>query len=143
MWPSMMLYQRRSSEKWLFEMLVFFNSFYPIGWCIHRKNDSNSLIICTFFLRAWESFIHSYCFNQKNKNFYVVRQGITAWKVSKYGVFSGPYFPVLGLNTEICKFYEHSIQYFIPTLKLKRKFKGKWIKNEKRSSKVSKQYPFK
>ena len=25
----------------------------------------------------------------------------TAWKVSKYGVFSGPYFPVLGLNKEI------------------------------------------
>ena len=24
-----------------------------------------------------------------------------AWKVSKYGVFSGPYFPVFGLNTEI------------------------------------------
>ena len=26
----------------------------------------------------------------------------TAWKVSKYGVFSGPYFPVFGLNMEIC-----------------------------------------
>ena len=25
----------------------------------------------------------------------------TAWKVSKYGVIPGPYFPVLGLNTEI------------------------------------------
>ena len=25
----------------------------------------------------------------------------TTWKVSKYGVFSGPYFPVFGLNTEI------------------------------------------
>ena len=25
----------------------------------------------------------------------------TALKVSKYGVFSGPYFPVFGLNTEI------------------------------------------
>ena len=25
----------------------------------------------------------------------------TAWKVSKYGVFSGPYFPVFGPNTEI------------------------------------------
>ena len=25
----------------------------------------------------------------------------TAWKMSKYGVFSGPYFPVFGLNTEI------------------------------------------
>ena len=24
---------------------------------------------------------------------------ITAWKVSKYGVISGPYFPVFGLNT--------------------------------------------
>ena len=25
---------------------------------------------------------------------------LTAWKVSKYGVFSGPYLPVSGLNTE-------------------------------------------
>ena len=25
----------------------------------------------------------------------------TAWKVSKYGVFSGPYFPVFSLNTKI------------------------------------------
>ena len=25
-----------------------------------------------------------------------------AWKVSKYGVFSGPYFPVFGLNTGKC-----------------------------------------
>ena len=25
----------------------------------------------------------------------------TAWKVSKYGVFSGPYFPAFGLNTKI------------------------------------------
>ena len=25
----------------------------------------------------------------------------TAWRVSKYGVFSGPHFPVFGLNTEI------------------------------------------
>ena len=25
---------------------------------------------------------------------------ITAWKVSKYGVFSGPYFPGFGLNTD-------------------------------------------
>ena len=26
----------------------------------------------------------------------------TARKMSKYGVFSGPYFPIFGLNTEIC-----------------------------------------
>ena len=30
---------------------------------------------------------------------HLVRKRSTAWKVSKYGVFSGPYFPVLGLNT--------------------------------------------
>ena len=24
----------------------------------------------------------------------------TAWKLSKYGAFSGPYFPIFGLNTE-------------------------------------------
>ena len=27
---------------------------------------------------------------------------VTAWKVSKYGVFSCPYFPVFGLNTGKC-----------------------------------------
>ena len=27
--------------------------------------------------------------------------GITAWRVFKYGVFSSPYFPLFGLNTEI------------------------------------------
>ena len=27
--------------------------------------------------------------------------GFTAWKVPKYGVFSGAYFPVFALNTEI------------------------------------------
>ena len=29
-----------------------------------------------------------------------LRLTYTAWKVSKYGVFSGPYFPAFGLNTE-------------------------------------------
>ena len=28
------------------------------------------------------------------------RDVVTAWRVSKYGVFSGPYFPAFGLNTE-------------------------------------------
>lgn len=30
-----------------------------------------------------------------------------AWTVSKYGVFSGAYFPVFGQNTEIYKVFEH------------------------------------
>ena len=38
-----------------------------------------------------------------NNNFFTLPPGIshTAWKVSKYGVISGPYFLVFGLNTEI------------------------------------------
>ena len=31
----------------------------------------------------------------------IYASSITAWKVSKYRVISGPYFPVFGLNTEI------------------------------------------
>ena len=34
----------------------------------------------------------------------------TAWKVSQYGVFSVPYFPVFGLNTEIFSTFSVRIQ---------------------------------
>ena len=34
----------------------------------------------------------------------------TAWKASRYGVISGPYFPVFGLNTEIYKVNSVRIQ---------------------------------
>ena len=42
-----------------------------------------------------------------------LRSGIfanTAWKVSKYGAFSGPYFPVFGLNTG--KYEPEKTSYF-------------------------------
>ena len=32
--------------------------------------------------------------------FLIISELCTAWKVSKYGVFSGPYFPAFGLNTD-------------------------------------------
>ena len=32
--------------------------------------------------------------------FEIVCDANTAWKLSKYGVFSGPFIPVFGLNTE-------------------------------------------
>ena len=41
----------------------------------------------------------------RNKTFEIMAKNYAnadtnpAWKVSKYGVFSGPYFPVFGLNT--------------------------------------------
>ena len=34
----------------------------------------------------------------------------TSWKVSKYGFFSGPYFPVLGLNAETARERENTDQ---------------------------------
>ena len=34
----------------------------------------------------------------------------TAWKVSKYDVFSGPYFPVFGLYTEIYRKSQYSVR---------------------------------
>ena len=36
--------------------------------------------------------------------------GNTAWKVSKYVVFSGPHFPVFGLNTERFRIPPYSVQ---------------------------------
>ena len=35
-----------------------------------------------------------------NENLYLLSQSSTVWKVSKYGVFSGPHFPTFGQNTE-------------------------------------------
>ena len=40
------------------------------------------------------------CFPAKVK--YKKMEGNTAWKLSKYEVFSAPYFGVFGLNTDIC-----------------------------------------
>ena len=34
----------------------------------------------------------------------------TAWKVSKCGVISSPYFPIFGLNTKIISKFPYSIQ---------------------------------
>ena len=48
---------------------------------------------------------HTWFVEAEDINNTITRQGSiprvnTAWKVSKYGVFSGPYFPTFGLNTE-------------------------------------------
>ena len=63
---------------------------------------------------------------------YIATSNYTAWKVSKYRLFSGPYFPVFGLNTEIyseCRkirtrknsvfgYFLHSVRYIAPSLHL-------------------------
>ena len=47
--------------------------------------------------RVWENSCRLQ--NVSSKIFHRILN--TAWKVSKYGVISGLYFPVFGLNTEI------------------------------------------
>ena len=42
-----------------------------------------------------------YCLVLRVFSFFLIWVITTAWKKSKYGDFSGPYFPVFGLNTEI------------------------------------------
>ena len=52
--------------------------------------------------RIYKFFFSSFLFNiNENIRFWELTKKCTAWKVSKYRLFSGPYFPVFGLNTEI------------------------------------------
>ena len=39
----------------------------------------------------------------------LIKRNITVWNVSKYGVFSGPYFPAFGLNTEKIRTRKNSV----------------------------------
>ena len=70
------------------------------GWCLCRSNRERIRpdIIPVFMSMVWEEIRYpisvlpflwalSACLS-------------TAWKVSKYGVFSGPYFPAFRLNTK-------------------------------------------
>ena len=63
-----------------------------------------------FLLSHYVSVFHFYTpwKNQEARGFLIFSGGIkmnTAWKVSKYGVFSGPYFPAFGLNTYLSVFH--------------------------------------
>ena len=67
---------------------------------------------------------------------------ITAWKVSRYGVFSGPYFTVFGLNTErycmsifvLCMsmykkcsfFWKFGVVYFLETTVMRLALQNPW-----------------
>ena len=50
---------------------------------------------CKQVINSYINSVNSYMF------FLSIQRNTNTWKVSKYGVFPGPYFPVLGLNREI------------------------------------------
>ena len=53
----------------------------------------------SIFLQQSHNFAHILS-AETNENLYLLSQSSTVWKVSKYGVFSGPHFPAFGQNTE-------------------------------------------
>ena len=58
-------------------------------------------------------------------------ESVTAWKVSKYGVFSDPYFPVFGVNTEIHYFTQWAyFQKSLTTFLISVKKTDFWAANE-------------
>ena len=58
----------------------------------------NSGQSCSKYLET-EKNIHAFC-NWCDLVWNVFPESYTAWKVSKHGIFSGPYFLTFGLNTE-------------------------------------------
>ena len=77
--------------RWNFGVLrtvcIYINTAYLIATV--RKDffkNHNSITQCMCWVISWSKPI--------------TIEDIIAWKVSKYGVFSGPYFPTFGLNTD-------------------------------------------
>ena len=55
------------------------------------QNDLKIIFIDVYLTREWSGLTLISEFSEFSA---------TAWKVSKYGVFSGPYFTAFGLNTD-------------------------------------------
>ena len=66
-------------------------------WLLHSRPCKNDKCF-TGFSRGSRSEV--FCKNAVLWNFYEPHFLNTAWKVSEYGVFSCPFFPAFGLNTE-------------------------------------------
>ena len=68
------------------------------------QNFKEFLINISFYRTLLANCFYYFCdgYNLTNGSIiYGKHDKFTAWEVSKYGVFSGPSFPVFGLNTEI------------------------------------------
>ena len=65
------------------------------------KTSFRSASICDSLYRHIPTLSNTYDGDYSNNSQCILASNYTAWKVSKYRVFSGPYFPVFGLNTEI------------------------------------------
>ena len=69
------------------------------SWNFMAKKSLHLINYTAFVIQLTINQMLSDCNGTRSHN-HLVRKRSTAWKVSKYGVFSGPYFPVFGLNKE-------------------------------------------
>ena len=71
---------------------------------IHHRNTQTLATEIYKVKKSSSLEIMNEIFQLKEDNHYTARQVsqfiVTAWKVSKYGAFSGPYFTVFGLHTD-------------------------------------------
>ena len=79
--------------------------------CTCRKKKFSICVLIFILLSA--SFCNGKVFSEETRENYLqekfvrmFRNRIPAWKLSKNGVFSGPYFPVFGLNLRIQSEYK-------------------------------------
>ena len=79
-------------------------------WCWMNRIKFKVLKTYLESLFLSQNLIRGYLFQ------FQLRNGLTAWKASQYGVISGPYFPVFGMNTEIYGVNLH-IQSYGPEIK--------------------------
>ena len=79
--------------KWLQDIYYGYSSL----WISQRNKVGNfsNWKRCKQVVNSYINSVNSHIF------FLSIQCNTNTWKVSKYGVFPGPYFPVLGLNREI------------------------------------------
>ena len=86
----------------LFSLFIQTQKWYPISFDKICTLTWKLLVISSHTFSCELNSTRTYPLRKPHICRYAFNLNGTAWKVSKYGVFSDPYFPAFGLNTERC-----------------------------------------
>ena len=99
--PSNNFYEKYSSNsRWCFQV-YWISRENMVSVNLQFKVKFFTEIIYCFGLVCKTSATFIVYYFEPKRSWFEIADLSTAWKVSKYGVISGPYFPAFGLNTEI------------------------------------------
>ena len=73
-------------------------------YCLWGRYNDNVSFLFIFKIHFYWAFIFSRYLVEPQYDDWILFGLLTTWKVYKYGVFSGPHFPVFGLNTQFTPF---------------------------------------